>query len=274
MGIVTDPRVEAAGLVDSRCGVEGQLDRESRFGCLRCRREAGNSKVTDENQAAGRTRPLQTHETARLLGQLALIKRDSALGATSIAVRHRLLVHGAHLERIVRDLRADDGLYLHLEAIRAAIAAHHFDAVIAGCVAFEVAVEGKPLPVQPVAATPIAVAAMSPAHPANDNDHDPERVLPVPTRALEAPVREHTAPFPTNDALTASAMVIDTLEQLGGAIRAARARRRMTQQDVASSAGVGRRFVVELEAGKATSEISRVLAVCQAVGLTIRATAA
>lgn len=274
MGIIADPRVEAASLVDLRRGSAGQLDRESWFGCLRCRREAGNSKVTNEDQAAGGARPLQTHETARLLGQLALIKRDSALAVTSIAVRHRLLVHCAHLERIVRDLRADDGLYLHSEAIRAAIAAHHFDAVIAACVAFEVAVEGKPLPEQPAPAMSIVAVATSPAHPANDNDHDPEHVLPVPARALEAPVRDHTTPSPTNDVLTASAMIIDTPEQLGGAIRAARARRRMTQQDVAGSAGVGRRFVVELEAGKATSEISRVLAVCRAVGLTIRATAA
>jgi DNA-binding XRE family transcriptional regulator len=41
----------------------------------------------------------------------------------------------------------------------------------------------------------------------------------------------------------------------------------MTQQRFADVAGVGRRFLVELEKGKPSLEIGRVLSVCQAAGL-------
>ncbi|MET0375406.1 MAG: hypothetical protein ABW128_14280 [Rhizorhabdus sp.] len=50
-------------------------------------------------------------------------------------------------------------------------------------------------------------------------------------------------------------------------MRQAHTLRRLSQRDVATAAGVGHRFVVELEGGKVTSKIGRMLAVPQVVGL-------
>lgn len=54
---------------------------------------------------------------------------------------------------------------------------------------------------------------------------------------------------------------------IGRRVREARKSMGMTQQRFADLAGVGRRFLVELEQGKSSLEIGRVLAVCQAAGL-------
>jgi len=64
-------------------------------------------------------------------------------------------------------------------------------------------------------------------------------------------------------------MEIESPTAFGAAIRAARRRRRMTQRDVALAAGTGERFVVDLEAGKATTQLGRALAVAAALGLTL-----
>ena len=64
-------------------------------------------------------------------------------------------------------------------------------------------------------------------------------------------------------------MKIEAPTELGGAIRAARRNRGMTQRDLALIAGTGERFVVELEAGKATTQLGRTLAVIAALGLTL-----
>jgi len=53
----------------------------------------------------------------------------------------------------------------------------------------------------------------------------------------------------------------------GAAIRAARRRRGLTQRDLALIAGTGERFIVDLEAGKATAQLGRTLAVIAALGL-------
>ncbi|MBX3494276.1 MAG: helix-turn-helix transcriptional regulator [Parvibaculum sp.] len=63
----------------------------------------------------------------------------------------------------------------------------------------------------------------------------------------------------------------DTTKKLGEAVRAVRTSSRLSQQELADMAGVGRRFVSELENGKATLEIGRVLTVCQALGIDILA---
>lgn len=62
-------------------------------------------------------------------------------------------------------------------------------------------------------------------------------------------------------------MQIKTPGDLSAAIRAARRRRRMTQRDLALIAGTGERFIVELEAGKATARLGHVFAVVSALGL-------
>jgi len=46
---------------------------------------------------------------------------------------------------------------------------------------------------------------------------------------------------------------------------------KLSQQDFADLAGVGRRFVSELESGKPTLEIERVLRVCKAAGIDLTA---
>jgi len=60
---------------------------------------------------------------------------------------------------------------------------------------------------------------------------------------------------------------VATTQELGARTRKRRQDLGLTQQDVADAAGTGRRFVSELEAGKPTLEIGKILDVCQALGL-------
>ncbi|GLS34742.1 hypothetical protein GCM10010869_03300 [Mesorhizobium tianshanense] len=62
---------------------------------------------------------------------------------------------------------------------------------------------------------------------------------------------------------------IATPENLGLLIRRAREGRNLSQQSFADLAGVGRRFVSELENGKATLELGKVLKVARAAGISI-----
>lgn len=66
-------------------------------------------------------------------------------------------------------------------------------------------------------------------------------------------------------------MEISSTRDLGSAIRAERKRLGFNQEQLAAAAGVGPRFVVELEGGKPTARFEHVLAVAHAVGLTITA---
>ena len=59
---------------------------------------------------------------------------------------------------------------------------------------------------------------------------------------------------------------IQTPQQLGEAIRAARKQLALTQPQLALAAVVGVRFVVELEAGKPTVRLAQVLRVLHALG--------
>jgi len=54
---------------------------------------------------------------------------------------------------------------------------------------------------------------------------------------------------------------------LGGALRAARRARDLRLEDVAFTAGVGIRFVSELERGKPTARLAETLRVIEALGL-------
>lgn len=58
---------------------------------------------------------------------------------------------------------------------------------------------------------------------------------------------------------------------LGHLIRRTRKTAGLTQRGLARAAGVGERFVVELEHGKATSEIGKVLAVLRVLNLGLAA---
>ena len=55
-------------------------------------------------------------------------------------------------------------------------------------------------------------------------------------------------------------------QQLGDALRAARKQLRLTQPRLAPAAGVGVRFIVDLEAGKRTLRLENVLRVIDALG--------
>lgn len=66
---------------------------------------------------------------------------------------------------------------------------------------------------------------------------------------------------------------IDTASDLGQLVRAARTRRRMTQQDLAMAAGVSRRWIVDFEAGKPRAEIGLVLRVLASLGIPLTADA-
>ena len=59
---------------------------------------------------------------------------------------------------------------------------------------------------------------------------------------------------------------IRSAQQLGEALRAARKQLGLTQPQLALAAGVGVRFIVDLEAGKATVRLENVLRVIDALG--------
>lgn len=59
---------------------------------------------------------------------------------------------------------------------------------------------------------------------------------------------------------------IDTPEALGQAVRSARKQLSLTQPQLALAAGVGVRFIVDLEAGKPTLRLENILRVLHALG--------
>jgi y4mF family transcriptional regulator len=62
---------------------------------------------------------------------------------------------------------------------------------------------------------------------------------------------------------------VTTPEAFGAALRAARQARGLRLEDVALGAGVGIRFVSELERGKATARLGSAMRVAQALGLNL-----
>ena len=58
-----------------------------------------------------------------------------------------------------------------------------------------------------------------------------------------------------------------TTYELGAAVRAARKAQGLRQEELAGVAGVGTRFVIELEAGKSTIQLGKAMAVFAALGL-------
>ena len=57
-----------------------------------------------------------------------------------------------------------------------------------------------------------------------------------------------------------------TIEEIGSAVRQARLAQGLRQDELAAAAGVGLRFLVELERGKPTVRLDKVLAVLSALG--------
>lgn len=62
---------------------------------------------------------------------------------------------------------------------------------------------------------------------------------------------------------------IETPQHLGDVVRRARKALSLTQPQLALAAGVGVRFIVDLEAGKPTVRLENVLRVLQALGATL-----
>lgn len=70
-----------------------------------------------------------------------------------------------------------------------------------------------------------------------------------------------------NDALKVPYGKVLSCQEIGGIIRVARKSQGATQADLASLCGVGTRFISELENGKTTAELGKVLIVMQSLGL-------
>jgi len=64
-------------------------------------------------------------------------------------------------------------------------------------------------------------------------------------------------------------MTIKNTPQLGAIIRAQRKQLNLTQSDLAMTSGTGTRFISDLEKGKPTCEIGKILHIINALGLQI-----
>ena len=58
-------------------------------------------------------------------------------------------------------------------------------------------------------------------------------------------------------------------KSLGALIKQVRKSQGLTQEQLAASCGLGRRFIVELERGKPTSHIGKIMQVLSALGLSL-----
>ena len=64
-------------------------------------------------------------------------------------------------------------------------------------------------------------------------------------------------------------MLINNISELGELIKSTRKAQNLTQSDLAMSTNVGVRFLVDLENGKETAQIGKVLQICKMLGLKI-----
>lgn len=64
-------------------------------------------------------------------------------------------------------------------------------------------------------------------------------------------------------------MNITDTKKLGTYIKNVRKKQHLTQADLAIAANVGIRFLVDLENGKETAQIGKIINVCHALGITI-----
>jgi len=65
-------------------------------------------------------------------------------------------------------------------------------------------------------------------------------------------------------------MNIKNTEQIGAVVRERRKYLKVTQKELAMTCGCGFRFIIDLEKGKATCHVGKILQVLQALGLQIR----
>lgn len=67
-------------------------------------------------------------------------------------------------------------------------------------------------------------------------------------------------------------MNAQTAKEIGDAVRARRRELKVTQKDLAMTCGTGLRFIIDLEKGKETCRLGKVLQVLQALGLRLHIT--
>lgn len=65
-------------------------------------------------------------------------------------------------------------------------------------------------------------------------------------------------------------MNIEDQRQLGAVVRARRRQLKVTQKDLAMTAGTGLRFIVDMEKGKPTCHTGKVFQVLQSLGLKLQ----
>lgn len=65
---------------------------------------------------------------------------------------------------------------------------------------------------------------------------------------------------------------IRNTEDLGRVVRNARKLQKLSQDDLAGMAGTGRRFIVDLEKGKQTVQLGKVLRVLRTLGVSVSST--
>jgi HTH-type transcriptional regulator/antitoxin HipB len=64
-----------------------------------------------------------------------------------------------------------------------------------------------------------------------------------------------------------------TTESIGGLVKQTRKNLKITQKDLALTSGTGLRFIIELEQGKSTCQLGKVLTVLNTLGITMQLTA-
>lgn len=74
-----------------------------------------------------------------------------------------------------------------------------------------------------------------------------------------------------NDPIRTFFMKINNTIEFGKLVRQARKYARLTQADLAAAAGIGERFIRELEKGKSTCQIEKALLVAQMLGIQFEA---
>lgn len=67
-------------------------------------------------------------------------------------------------------------------------------------------------------------------------------------------------------------MMTYTTEQIGGLVRSTRKAIGATQKDLALTSGTGMRFIIDLEKGKPTCQLGKVLTVLHTLGISVSLT--
>jgi HTH-type transcriptional regulator / antitoxin HipB len=75
--------------------------------------------------------------------------------------------------------------------------------------------------------------------------------------------------FPNGNSLCLVYIMRLTPEKLGGFVKTARQQMGVTQRSLALTSGTGLRFIIELEKGKPTCQLGKVLAVINTLGIDI-----